>query len=580
MIYARSSPALLLSTMLAIVSFLAVLALLDTCCVLGELVYVRPPSRHARRSGVESIEAGVVNWGNTTTSLNSAIIPVSLSTDGQAYYSVIEVGNISFRVALDTASADAWLISSACTSSACNDVPKYQLAYHSPTFEPINNNLTAFNVSFADGTFANGFDAFESFSVSNLTVPGQAFGVVTSSNVSFTDQISGILGLGFPRLSNINRFIPTGTPFFATMAQRGQLEYPLFGLSLGLNTSGSLTFGAVDGSVVDNITSIVWNEVMPFAPFGTESNTTSYLQWAIPLGGISVNGTAISPVPTYSNLTSTSLALLDVGTPGIYGPFQDVSRIYASIPGSRLVDASGQWVIPCDANDTIAFKFSGKTFVMQPTDYIIGPAEGSPDLCLSWPRASSPSSDGIDWQLGTPFLRTVYTVFSFGIDTKEPPQIGLFPLRNASAPVESPQVVASFLSAASATVATALPNFLIPTPSPTVPPYAFNTSFSTLPGQVVSSGLATSTYVAAIGTHHVNATAIPTLSPSPTLVTFIITSNGQLVTSVSTAASPSITLGTPPGWTNASPAALRMSLGTVSLSILVPSILFFARLVL
>ena len=54
---------------------------------------------------------------------------------------------------------------------------------------------------------------------------------------------------------------------------------------------------------------------------------------------------------------------------------------------------------------------SGRTFVMQPTDYLIGPTEESPDLCLSWPRATSASSDGIDWQLGTPFLRTVYSVF-------------------------------------------------------------------------------------------------------------------------------------------------------------------------
>ncbi|GJE88752.1 A1 family peptidase [Phanerochaete sordida] len=566
--------------MLVFVSFLAVLAFLNVCCARGELVPVRPPSRHARRSGVESIEAGVVNWGNTTTPLNSAIISVWPSLDGQSYYSVIEVGNISFRVSLDTGSADAWLVSSACTTSTCNDVPKYQLAYHSPTFQAVNNNLTAFNVSFADGTFANGFDAFETFSVANLTVDGQAFGVVTNSNITLTDEISGILGLGFPRLSTINQFIPAGSPFFATMAQRGQLEYPLFGLNLGQNSTGSLTFGAVDGSVVENITSIVWNEVMPFAPFGTESNTTSYLQWTIPLGGISVNGTAVNPEPTYSNLTSTSIALLDVGTPGIYGPFQDVSRIYAAIPGSRLVDAAGQWVIPCDANHTIAFKFGGQTFVMQPTDYLIGPTSGTPDLCLSWPRASAPSSDGIDWQLGTPFLRTVYSVFSFGIDTKEPPQIGLYPLRNASAPVESPQAVASFFSAQSATVGTNLPNFLIPTPSPAVPSYTFNTSFSTKPGQIVSSGLATSTYSAAIGTHHVNATAIPTLSPSPTLFTLILTSDGQLVTSVSTAASPSITLGTPPGWTNASPATLRMSLGTIAVSVLVPSLLFFARLVL
>jgi hypothetical protein len=38
--------------------------------------------------------------------------------------------------------------------------------------------------------------------------------------------------------------------------------------------------------------------------------------------------------------------------------------------------------------------------VLEPTDYIIGPAEGNPDLCLSWPKASPPSADGIDWLLG------------------------------------------------------------------------------------------------------------------------------------------------------------------------------------
>lgn len=88
------------------------------------------------------------------------------------------------------------------------------------------------------------------------------------------------------------------------MAQRGQLDYPLFGLSLTHNSSGSLTLGAetvipnkpctdasigaVDGSVVQNISEIQWSEVVPFSPFGSESNTSSYLQWAIPLTGISV----------------------------------------------------------------------------------------------------------------------------------------------------------------------------------------------------------------------------------------------------------------------------------------------------
>lgn len=47
--------------------------------------------------------------------------------------------------------------------------------------------------------------------------------------------------------------------------------------------------GAIDGSVVANRSLIEFNEVVPFAPFqGSGSNTTSYLQWALVLEGISV----------------------------------------------------------------------------------------------------------------------------------------------------------------------------------------------------------------------------------------------------------------------------------------------------
>ena len=87
-------------------------------------------------------------------------------------------------------------------------------------------------------------------------------GLASSSNVSFTDDISGVLGLGFPRLSTISNAVVNGkprlpalgnvmtddsflaTPFFSTMAQNGQLDYPLFGLSLTRDDSGSLAFGS------------------------------------------------------------------------------------------------------------------------------------------------------------------------------------------------------------------------------------------------------------------------------------------------------------------------------------------------
>ena len=150
-------------------------------------------------------------------------------------------------------------------------------------------------------------------------------GVVNASTVSLTDDVSGVLGLGFPRLSTIaeatngtlhsrkhSKFLifSTAQPYFATLAQKGQLDYPLFGLGLTRNSSGSLTLGmslaihpfevfsiphagAVDGSIVTNISLINWNEVVPFSPFlGSASNTSNYLQWTVPLGGISVCLTA------------------------------------------------------------------------------------------------------------------------------------------------------------------------------------------------------------------------------------------------------------------------------------------------
>ena len=90
-------------------------------------------------------------------------------------------------------------------------------------------------------------------------------GMVNNSNVSLTSEVSGIMGLGFPRLSSIpssvtncellvlfgNGTIHTtaATPFFAGLAQQGLLDYPLFGVSLTTNLSGSLTIGVIDVAI-------------------------------------------------------------------------------------------------------------------------------------------------------------------------------------------------------------------------------------------------------------------------------------------------------------------------------------------
>ena len=70
----------------------------------------------------------------------------------RSYYTVIQVGGIYFRVALDTASADLWLVSSACVTDSCKRVPPYPLSYNSSTFVSFNNNATYFKAHYADNT--------------------------------------------------------------------------------------------------------------------------------------------------------------------------------------------------------------------------------------------------------------------------------------------------------------------------------------------------------------------------------------------------------------------------------------------
>lgn len=91
----------------------------------------------------------------------------------------------------------------------------------------------------------------------------------------------------YPRDNHMNLYV-VATPFFATLAEQGRLDYPLFGVSLTRNSTGTLTIGAIDSSIVKNISNVEWNEVVPFSPFASESNTSSYLQWAIPLSSFAV----------------------------------------------------------------------------------------------------------------------------------------------------------------------------------------------------------------------------------------------------------------------------------------------------
>ncbi|KAJ9118315.1 hypothetical protein QFC22_004226 [Naganishia vaughanmartiniae] len=579
-----------------------------------------------------------------------------LTTEANVYIVNLTLGTppTTYPFQLDTASSDLLIASSLCTSSSCPDLastPRYYSG-RSSSYSSVNSNTTGFNLTYSDGSQASGFLGLETLTIpgsssgGQVTVSQQVVGIMNQTTLDLAALgVSGIVGLGFPRLSALLRAslkeateepatttttairggytsqssqissttaeststteiffsilpietitpltsIPTTFPTSTStslvrrataaaeetnyypplleslfghpsISSSPHLAYPIFSIALAntsaaystANDAASITWGGVSSAYVSatsgnssfagrTVDDVDWVEVVPFgrATTAAVTNTTpggsssgrfdvssledeAYLYWSIPLLSVSVNGTALSLEPTY-NASFTGIeepiALLDIGTNGIYAPQQAVISLFSRIKDARQV-SDGQWAVPCSTRATMTFLLGPKTLVeLQPSEWMYARVGGGSSMCLAWPVVAPPSADGVDWQLGTPVLRKVYSIFSYGIDGAQPPLMGFLPLpapatvnasassaavsastiiatytvsRNLSEPTAtSVQDVAEISSLITSTIATALPNALLPNPSHTTPPYAFLTTgpVPTL-GQVQSNGLA------------------------------------------------------------------------------------------
>ncbi len=523
----------------------------------------------------------------------------------------MDIGNppITYPLQLDLASSDLLVVSNLCTSSSCPHVTDSTATYNpgrSDTSTSFNGNATRFNASFADGSYAAGFLGTDTVWLGGGIdgLPNQAIGVINQSTIDLeAEGISGILGLGFPRLSLLAKAglgvtvgasnttsnvsisatgsvstttsdssaLPSPTaggaeviylppPLQALVSANGSLPYPVFGLALANATgpysvrhaNATLTLGGVCEEYVlpdesanagtgRMVSDIEWHPVVPFAPAAvsglvavgaSSANVTvdtsssaltdlmrqEYLYWALPLVDVAVGNTTITASPTYNATytgTAHSIALLDIGFNGIAAPQQDVIALFSLIQDARQV-ADGQWAVPCGNNMSFSFAFatgadgqSGRALVLEPSDWLIGRVEDT-SMCLAWPIVLPPSADGIDWQLGTPFLRKTYSIFSSGINGVQAPMVGFVPLPanqnkpgvvSANGTARMTMSSTSTLSTASAaatplssllttTIATELPNVLLPDPSFSTPAFGLETATIPLLGEIPTTGAA------------------------------------------------------------------------------------------
>ena len=199
----------LASTVVALAAFqVCTLAVSLQQALQSDVLPLRVQSRQSLQSrslsSIAGIASAVYSDDKQLGNFRKITWTTRLRNANRSYYVVLQVGGIHFRVALDTGSADLWLMSSACSTSACSMVPRYPLAHESPSFVSVDNNATAFTVQYADGTgmfnvfssssattlptslvsAASGFVARESIQFSNLTVADQAIGLCTLYTLS------------------------------------------------------------------------------------------------------------------------------------------------------------------------------------------------------------------------------------------------------------------------------------------------------------------------------------------------------------------------------------------------------------
>ncbi|KAH9948108.1 aspartic peptidase domain-containing protein [Amylocystis lapponica] len=285
----------------------------------------------------------------------------------------------SFAIDFDTGSSDLWVPASGCDS--CGNHSKYTSG-SSSTFKKESGS---FDISYQDGSTAEGDVATDTVSVAGVSVTGQKFSPVTTESGEFQkDPADGLMGLAFTAISSLKT-----SPYFLTAVSQKAVSQGVFAFKLA--SSGSeLYIGGTDSSLYTG--DIEYHDL---------SNTEGY--WQIGSGSAIINGEAVA----------TDLeTIIDSGTTLMYGPADGVAQFYSAIDGAQEYDSqNGLYSFPCSSAPTIAFSWgSGKTWTISADDFNLGAISSGSDQCQGALGVSDVGENR--WLLGDTLLLNVYTAFS------------------------------------------------------------------------------------------------------------------------------------------------------------------------
>jgi len=294
----------------------------------------------------------------------------------------------TFKVILDTGSANLWVPSTRCTSIACFLHAKYD-AKASSTYKA---NGTNFEIRYGTGSL-EGIISQDVMTIGDLKIKHQDFAEsVKEPGLTFAfGKFDGILGLAYDTIS-VNHVVP---PFY-NMINQGLLDEPVFTFWMGDTAAGEGSSGGE--AVFGGIDQDHYQGKISYAPIRRKG------YWEVELESVSFGGETME-------LEDTGAAI-DTGTSLIALP-SDIAEILNKEIGATK-SWNGQYTVDCAriaSLPDLTFKFAGKDYPISASDYILN-IQGT---CISsFTGLDIPPPLGPIWIIGDVFLRKYFTVYDLG----------------------------------------------------------------------------------------------------------------------------------------------------------------------
>ncbi|PBK75119.1 acid protease [Armillaria solidipes] len=337
---------------------------------------------------------------------------VALSNDADLkYFTNLTLGGQLFTVQIDTGSSDLWVAGNITDS--------------------IDTGKTS-EVIYVVGE-AGGPVKLSTLQLAGYTVQDQAFMQVTPDSENTIG--TGIIGLGPTSSSNIYATLNTSAGYAVLdrifLQNTSTPNYLTVLLGRTQDPTDVFPGDMSIGELLDGYSNVESEPKLEVTIVPVRESGGQHFQILLDEDGIlGTDGKPIS-ITTEVNQTSNSkqaTAMLDTGYTLSQVPKSVADAIYSRVSGAEyrnVTDVGNVWIVPCDEEVNITFKFSGNSYHIHPLDATMDPSlvdlpkivnsEGqSSCIGLFQPIVSSAMSDMYDMILGMSFLRNVYAVFNFG----------------------------------------------------------------------------------------------------------------------------------------------------------------------